>query len=150
MNQQFPGSGRRRYLLVRNHKLPKILAIPVKGQRLDEFLRLNPHIAAESRDDAKCKTFLGELGVLECLARSNEPNLSVLTFPNHPTHWIVGLRWSGYPKPEQNGYRIFCLPKQQATEADAKKFVQYIMDTYGGYAQEDSLIQLPADWRKGN
>lgn len=126
------------------------LSIPMNAQRLAEFLKLNPHMAAQSRDDAKCKAFMGELGMLEHFTRSNEPNLSALTFHNHPTHWIVGLLWSGYPKPDQNGYQVFCLPKQQTTEEDAKDFVQYVMENYGGYDQEDGVIKLPLDWRKQN
>jgi len=120
------------------------------AQSLAEFLKLNPQIAAESRDDAKCKVLFGELGMLDFFSKSNEPKLSVLTFRYHPTHWIVGLRWSGYPKPEENGYRVFCLPKQQLPEEGVKDFVRYVMETYGGYGQEDGVIKLPPDWRKGN
>ncbi len=120
------------------------------AQTLAEFLKLNPQVGAESSDDAKCKAFLGELGMLELFTRSREPNLSVLTFHNHPTHWIVGLLWSGYPEPGQNGYRVFCIPKQQVPEQGVKDFVQYVMETYGGYGQEDGAVKLPPDWRKGN
>ncbi|HVV69968.1 MAG TPA: hypothetical protein VHI52_00195, partial [Verrucomicrobiae bacterium] len=73
-----------------------------------------------------------------------------LTFPAHPTHWIVGLLWSGYPKPDQNGYRVFCIPKSKVPLEGVKDFVQYVMDTYGGYGQEDGVIRVSPDWRKGN
>ncbi len=126
------------------------LSVPMDAQTLAEFLKLNPHMGAESRDDAKCKALLGELGMLELFKRSDEPNLSVLTFRNHPTHWIVGLLWSGYPKPDQNGYRVFCLPKQKIPEEVVKGVVQDVLDDYGGYGQEDGVIQLPRDWRKEN
>ena len=96
---------------------------PMEAQTLDEFLKLNPHVATEFGDDAKCKALLGELGMLEHFTRSNEPELSALTFRNHPTHWIVGVRWSGYPKPRQNGYKVFCIPKQHVTEEGVKDFV---------------------------
>ena len=81
---------------------------------------LNPNLAAESNDDAKCKAFMAELGMLEPFTRAHDPNLSVLTFNNHLTHWIIGMLWSGYPKPEHNGYRLVCLPKNQIPEAGAK------------------------------
>jgi hypothetical protein len=101
---------------------------PMEAQTLDEFLKLNPHVATEFGDDAKCKALLGELGMLEHFTRSNEPELSALTFRNHPTHWIVGVRWSGYRKPRQNGYQVFGLPKQPVTEEGVKDFVQHVME----------------------
>jgi hypothetical protein len=150
MNEQSGSGGRRRYLAVSRDMLSGRLSIPMDAQTLAEFLRLNPHVAAESRDDAKCKAFMGELGMLDLFTRSKEPNLSVLTFRNHVTHWIVGLLWSGYPKPDQNGYRVFCIPKQQVPEEGVKDFVQYVMENYGGYDQEDVSIELDPNWRKDN
>lgn len=139
-------------------KLPatssEALSIPpstaATGQSLVAFLELHPDIGAESRDDAKCKALLGAFGMLDLFTRSNEPNLSTLTFPEHATHWIVGLLWSGYPKAEQNGYQVFCLPKQHVPEQGVRDFVQHVMDTYGGYGQEDGIIELPRNWRKHN
>ena len=120
------------------------------AQNLMEFLKVNPSVAAESRDDARCKALLGELGMLELFPRSDEPSLSVITFQHHPTHWIVGLRWSGYLKPDENGYRVFFLPKHQFQEEGVKDFVRYVMESYGGYGQEDGVVKLPPNWRKRN
>lgn len=150
MSKSNSSRGRRRYIAIKTHMLEKGLPVPMDAQTLAEFLKLNPHIGAESRDDEKCKAFLGEFGMLELFIRSNEPNLSALTFPNHPTHWIVGLLWSGYPKPDQNGYRVFCIPKQTVPLDGVKDFVRYIMETYGGYGHEEGMVVLPTDWRKRN
>jgi len=49
--------------------LEKGLPVPMDAQTLAEFLKLNPHIGAESRDDEKCKAFLGEFGMLELFTR---------------------------------------------------------------------------------
>jgi hypothetical protein len=150
MNEEHSRRGWRRYLAVKASLVRNGLAIPMDAQTLAEFLKLNPHMAAESRDNAKCKAFLGELGMLELFTRSNEPNLSALTCKTHPSHWIVGLLWSGYAKPEQNGYRVFCIPKQQVPEEVVKELVQEIMETYGGHGHEEGFLKLPPDWRKHN
>jgi hypothetical protein len=126
------------------------MRVPMNAQTLEEFLPLNPDVTVESKDDAKCKAFLGGLGILEHFTRSKEPNLSALTFYNHPTHWIVGLLWSGYAKPEHNGYQLVCLPKSRIPEGGAKDFVQYMMEKYGGHDQEDGVIRLPWEWRRQN
>ena len=84
------------------------------------------------------------------LTKSDEPKLAGLTFRYHLTHWIVGLRWSGYSKPDENGYRAFCLLKHQFPEEGVKDFVHYVMESYGGYGQEDGIIKLPPNWRKQN
>jgi hypothetical protein len=142
--------GRKRHLAVRTEMLRMGFPNPMEAQTLDEFLKLNPQLAIESSEDAKCKALLGELGMLEHFTRSNEPELSALTFRNHPTHWIVGMRWSGYPKPKQNGYKVVCIPKPHVTEEGVKDFVQYVMETNGACVQQNGIIRLPPDWRKRN
>ena len=136
--------------MVGSKLLPGDLQIPTGSQTLSELLNINPRLGVESRDDEKCQTLLGELGMLELLTRSQEPNLSVLMFPDHPTHWIVAILWSGHPKHDQNGNRVFCLPKQSIPEEVVKGTLQDVLDDCGAFGQENIEIELPPDRRKGN
>lgn len=95
MHEQY-SRGHRWFLAVRTKMLRLDLSFSMNAQTLAEFLEPNPHVGVEFRADAKCKVFLGELGMLELFTRSNEPNLSVLTFQAPPTQWIMGLLWSGW------------------------------------------------------
>jgi hypothetical protein len=126
---------------------PSSMNISMKVENLLEFMRANPHLAAESKDNQKCENLFRKLGMLEHFRRSSSPNLSVGTFREHQSHWIVGLLWSGYPSPDGNGFRVFCLPKSQLPEHAVNSFVQYVMERYGGYGREDYEITLPTDWR---
>jgi hypothetical protein len=121
--------------------------ISVKVENLFEFLRANPNLGAESKDDRKCEPFLRQLGILELFRRASSPNLSVGTIRDHQTHWIVDMLWSGYPNLDGNGYRVICLPKSKVPEAGVRQFVQCVMDDYGGYGQEDYEITLGWDSR---
>jgi hypothetical protein len=127
--------------------------LPLSGahaQPLVEFLKANPEVAIESKDDAKCKAFLGQLGILDLFKRASDPNLSIATFHGHRTHWIVGLLWSGYSHAGHNGYQVFCLPKKQIKEEGVKAFLDSVLKGYGGYGHEESVVRVPPDWRKQN
>ena len=150
MNEKFYGGRRKRYIAVKRDILADFPSIPLGVQDLSEFLKLNPDVGAQSKDDAKCKVLLGELGMLELFRRSEEPNLSILACLTHNTHWIVGMLWSGYPKPDDNGYRVFCLPKTRVPEHGVKSFMQSLNDQYGGHDYEEGVIKLPPDWRNEN
>lgn len=117
------------------------------AEDLLEFLRANPSQGAESRDDRKCKALFRRLGMDELFCRASSPNLSVGTYRDHQTHWIVGMLWSGYPNAAGNGYRVICLPKSKVPEEGVKEFVQCVMDDYGGYGQEDYEMKLRRDGR---
>lgn len=120
------------------------------GGDVEATLRRNPHAGAESRDNARCKMFLSHLGILECFRREKTPNLSAVTYSEHPTHWIVGLLWSGYPEPQHNGYRLICLPKSICPEHAMNALVKRFMDDYGGYGEESGKMVRPADWTERN
>jgi hypothetical protein len=113
-------------------------------------LHLNPHVGVQSKDDAKCKALLMQLGMLELLTRSVSPSLSVMRYPAHPTHWIIALLWSGYSERGGNGYQVICLPKSQVPEQGVQQIVEEVLDQYGGYGQEDGVGIVPYDWREQN
>lgn len=117
---------------------------------IDEMLRNNPHAAVESQDDAQCMLFFEQLGMLQCFPRSEEPTLSTLIHREHPTHWILGLLWSGYAKPEENGYRLFCLPKIYVSEQEVHEFEQFMMKAYGGHDYKAGIVYVPKGWKNRN
>jgi len=119
-----------------------LISTPVKAEELFEFLRANPDLGADSRDERKCEALFRRLGMLDLFRRASSPNLSVGTFRDHQTHWIVGMLWSGYPNPDGNGYRAVCLPKSKVPEEGVQKFVQCVMDDYGGCGQEDYEVKV--------
>lgn len=126
-------------------ELPKTIAVRVDNIR--QFIDANPSIAAESRDNAKCKALFMELGILELFPGAETPSLAVLEYPGHATHWIIGMRWSGYSEPAGNGYGVFCVPKMHVPAEGVKDVVRYVHERYGGHDLETGEIRLPHDWR---
>ena len=125
----------------------QVRTVALKVDNILEFLNANPGVAGESKDDAKCKALFMELGMLDLFRRAKTPNLSVLEFPGHQTHWIIGMCWSGYSNPGGNGYRVICLPKRHASAEDVKDMVRYLHERYDGYDFESGEVSLPYDWR---
>jgi hypothetical protein len=117
---------------------------------IDEILRRNPDAGVESKDNAKCKLLFERLGIIHYFRRCDSPNLSAIIHREHPTHWILGLLWSGYPKPEQNGYQVFCLPKQCASEQAVHDLEKRVMDAYGGRDYEAGVVPVPGNWKPKN
>lgn len=119
-------------------------------RQISEFLARNPHLGVQSKDDTKYKAFFNELGVLSHLHYSNEHNLSAMLCTHHPTHWVIGRLWSGYPLRHQNGYAVDCLPKKFVSEFDARNYKRDLMELYGGHSQMDYDVRTPPDWRRTN
>lgn len=76
-----------------------------------------PDCPVEILDDAEARRFLGELDLLKHLPVPSSLSLRALfaSYDGHITHWIVGVRFEGYDKPEDNGYGVYCFPKSQYT-----------------------------------
>jgi hypothetical protein len=125
-------------------ELPKTTAMRVDN--ILGFINMNPSVAAESKDDAKCKALFMELGILELFPGADTPSLAVLEYPFHATHWIIGMRWSGYSEPGGNGYGVFCVPKVHVPAEGVKDVVRYVHERYRGHDLETREIRLPHDW----
>lgn len=118
--------------------------------QISEFLVRYPQVVAHSHNDAQCKIFLNELGILPLFHHSQEPNLSAILWSHHPTHWVIARLWSGHPLPHENGYVVECLPKSMFPESVAREMKQYLLEQYGGHSQVDYDLQMPPDWRDHN
>lgn len=61
---------------------------------------------------------------------------------DHPTHWIIAIRFLGFSRPEENGYLVRCLSKRKVSreqfelQAKAEKHQQF---TQGTTQQDDDL-----------
>lgn len=108
-----------------------------------DVLNYVPNLAVQSKDDARCKALFEHLGILTGFKTSTTPNLSLIRYREHGTHWIVGMLWSGYPNPQGNGYQVFCLPKSGITEERMERFADFILDIHGGHSREDSIVVIP-------
>ena len=113
-------------------------------QDILEFIKKHPNVVTESRDDANCRLLLASLGLIEALDASTkaaEPNFSVLVSDDHLTHWIVALRWSGYPE-QDNGCQVFALPKHLTNERRVRDFVDFIHQKYQGHDHRE-IVSWP-------
>jgi hypothetical protein len=93
-----------------------------------EILTQNPSQFFEFDDDNEAKAILIELGVLGKLCQPpphGEPSTTqVIGYGDHPSHYVIGMRFRGKIKPEDNGFLVFCLPKSQFTPEMAMRFMQ--------------------------
>lgn len=119
--------------------------ISLKVDNILEFINANPSVAAQSKDDAKCKVLFAALGILDLFPSAETPSLAVLEFPGHASHWIIGMRWSGYSEPDGNGYGVFCVPKMLVPAEGVKDVVQYVHERYGGHDLKAGIIHVPLD-----
>ena len=91
------------------------------------ILNQHPNKAFRVLNDANVKKLLFELGLLDKFS-GKVPGVQypVESVTGHcSTHYIFALRFSGQPKPEDNGYAVYCLPKIEGPE----KASQFVKDT---------------------
>ena len=88
-----------------------------------------PDEVRETFDDAEAETLLDQLGLLNELPdltgepEPAEPRTDILCDINHPTHWILALRYRSYPAAADNGYVVRCLPKSRCTLEQFKAII---------------------------
>ncbi len=82
-------------------------------------LEKTPHDLREFLDDADAKTVLVQVGLLDKLlelagrADLPTPRADAVYYSDHPTHWVSGVHYHGYPLPADNGYAVRCFPKSR-------------------------------------
>jgi len=115
--------------------------------RLD-FVTRHPDEVLEITNDQECKAILLNLGIINDFTRSDGPNMSVVTTSGHPTHWVMGVCWTGYP--EDNGYCILFLPKKFFNWASMMEYVNDFTRDQGGTDRQQAQSLRPDDWQKHN
>jgi hypothetical protein len=93
-----------------------------------------PHEIRETVDDTEARAWLVQLGHLDRLlemahAGLPEPRAEMICDTNHPTHWVFGVYYHGYPLTADNGYTVRCFPKSEYT---LEKFKRVIRGQIGG------------------
>ena len=79
-----------------------------------------PNDVRQTTDDTEARAWLVQLGHLDHLLRIEraglpEPRAEIVCDTNHPTHWIFGVYYHGYPLSADNGYTVRCFPKSLYT-----------------------------------
>ena len=106
--------------------------------KISKTLKRSPSETAEFDHNGQIKEFLVELG-LSSQFRANATGLAgektmiqSVTEVNYGTHFIVVVLWTGYDDPEQNGYRLWAIPKSKCTLKQFSKIHQSILKSTGG------------------
>jgi hypothetical protein len=72
------------------------------------------------RDDLDAKVLLVELGIFEKFSKRGdlaESWAQILTYSDHPTHWIIATWFTGSDDPVEDGFDIACYPKSLYSES---------------------------------
>lgn len=82
----------------------------------------------EIREDAAAREFLAGINVLQELeAKSGLPHPCIGGIYNHRTHWIVGLWYRGYKRPEENGFLVMGFSRATMTKDEIKERVKRML-----------------------
>lgn len=91
--------------------------------KIGDKLTRNPNEIFEFHHNGQIKDFLIELNVESKFNAEKEgEQQQVIQHEEHPTHFILILRWSGYAHRQDNGYYVWCLPKRKFT---VEQFYEY-------------------------
>jgi hypothetical protein len=85
-----------------------------------------PDTEFTEKDDGRAIAILTKLGIIGRFG--DEPlrkrHMTMVTFSDHATHWIIGCRFSGHPNPAYNGFVVHGMPKSKCSQAVFEQFVQ--------------------------
>jgi hypothetical protein len=102
-------------------------------------LAKNADIFISSEHPDTCRIILTASEMLDESPHKNEPGLFVGVGKALPTHFIVALIWAGYAQDDDNGYKVYCLPKKTFTEGMAAAFVAFVMRASKGRTRKGTI-----------
>lgn len=76
--------------------------------------KLHRHKAEVISDDNEVLEIMARLGLLDSNAGSvplGQAHASCHAFTQHPTHWLLFVRFHGFANPSENGRQLFAWPK---------------------------------------
>jgi len=79
--------------------------------------------------ESDSKTQLSELELLSRFSKSSRSE--VITFDEHPTHYILATHCSDKSKDEEGGYMIMCYPKSRYSAAEARVMISAVLSEQG-------------------
>jgi hypothetical protein len=100
-------------------------------------LQQHPDDFVDIGDDAEARTLLLEAGLIDKFAKEppSTPWFELLTYADHPTHWLIGMLFRGFVDAKDNGYIVRCYPRSQFSEAQMKPILdslKHSVTPYGG------------------
>ncbi len=93
---------------------------------------ISPHLDEHKiiADDNKARALAQHFGVIDHLIHSPDPSdhwLNIVAYPEHKTHYLLFLLYSGFQNAADNGYVVHYLPKTKFTLSDAEQYVKQIL-----------------------
>ena len=126
----------------------RLKTIQSKGKSTARLLAENLDTVVIIRNDLECKAILGSMGMLDCFAKSDGPSWSLAGSDDYKTHFVVGMRFSGNPKSEDNGYVVYFVPKSGSMRT-LQEVVDYFSEIQGGSGGKKPTVLRSPPW-KGN
>lgn len=83
---------------------------------IDDILLGSKNESQEFKDDGQIKEFLVELGIASQFKQeSSKETIQAVSSFHHNSHFIFVLHFQGYSDLSQNGYRLWCISKSDAS-----------------------------------
>jgi hypothetical protein len=99
-----------------------------------EVLKQNPDKEFRFDDKFEVKSILLELGIAGRFSQ-NPPNVpngkqsqQLVSYDEHPTHFIHAILFLGNPDPKENGYIVLCLPRSKFSYAQFMEVAKIILN----------------------
>ena len=100
--------------------------------KIGDKLARNPNEIFEFHHNGQIKDFLIDLNVESKFEAGLEgEQQQVVQYGEHPTHFILIVRWSGYAHRQDNGNYVWCLPKRKFTREKFTEFCKRILQPAG-------------------
>ena len=112
---------------------------------IEELLQ-NPNKLFQISDDDEAKMCLLEFGLMGKFSAMTASRTQMITYGDHPTHFVVAMYFTGKTKNSDNGYLIYLLPKNTYPPDRAMEFVQKMAGMHD-YAE---TVKLLADQSSDN
>lgn len=101
---------------------------------MNDLLSRHSDMGIMINDETEARLLLTQLGMIAALADSffkpGETLLSVLSC-THPTHHVMGSRFRGFSRPEDNGYQVLAVPKTYMDEAGFLQYCSRVFSSLG-------------------
>ena len=103
--------------------------------KLEKF----PRSAYITQDPTVCKFLLAKAKMITESPQFPTAGLFVGLGNALTTHWVIGMIWSGYGSPEENGCQVICLSKTQFTNERLADFVTCLMVANKGRTRKNAV-----------
>jgi len=110
-----------------------------KPKSIMDRLAQNPNLVCLIQDPADCKLVLAAAAMITESPESTGAGLLVGAGKSYKTHYVIGMIWSGFSLPDENGYQVLCLPKTLFTEENLADFVAGLIAANQGRTRNNAV-----------